>query len=652
MKSYLIALAIAVTVLISFISLGKADDIKIITLTSNDIIYDPVSQKIYASVPSSAGATGNSITIIDPFTGTVDTSIFIGSEPSKLAISNNGQYLYVALDGAASVRRFDITSQTAELQFALGSDSFFGPYYAEDIQVLPGNPETAAVSTKYLGVSPRFAGVGIYDNGIQRPTRVPHFSGTGEHVNVIEFSASSTRLYGGSTTSSPTRFYRMSVDTNGVSITNVASDIIPGGFSSGDIEFDGGLIYTAQGGLIDPEAQVLLGTFMLPSRGFVPLVGPDSSARRVYFLTVSSSDGTMTTFDNQTFLPIDTLTISGLNFDFSGPSSLIFWGRDALAFRTSGDQLVLVRFTLRLSTNHVSFASVQIGQFADALITIKNTRSDTLMITDIVSDNSAFTAHPTFFTVAPNQTAVDTIRFSPLAGGAFAGTLLIHSNSPTSPDTVTVTGDSNSPPENFSLLEPQDGAILDTLNFTLIWQQALEVDPGDDVRYQVIISTQSDFSDTLLSASQLIDTTYTIVSGLQPSQQYYWKVIASDLAGAMTESNIAFSFSTSDIATAVTYQNSDQSPTTFSLSQNYPNPFNAQTVIKYQLPQNGQVELAIFNVLGQRVRMLVNEFQSSGSYQVRWHGIDELESLVTSGVYIIRLQSHSLVQTRKMIFLQ
>ena len=644
MKSYLIALAIAVTVLISFISLGKADDIKIITLTSNDIIYDPVSQKIYASVPSSAGATGNSITIIDPFTGTVDTSIFIGSEPSKLAISNNGQYLYVALDGAASVRRFDITSQTAELQFALGSDSFFGPYYAEDIEVLPGNPDIIAVSRKNLGVSPRHAGVAIYDNGVQLTTETPRHTGS----NVIEFSNSSSRLYGYNNETTEFGFRRMSIDTSGVMVIDATPNLISG--FGVDIKFDGGRIYSTTGGVIDPEARILLGSFSGIS--FNPLVRPDSNAGRVYFLTVSGSDGTITTFNNQTFLAIDTLTISGLNFDFSGPSSLIFWGRDALAFRTSGDQLVLVRFTLRLSTNHVSFASVQIGQFADALITIKNTRSDTLMITDIVSDNSAFTAHPTFFTVAPNQTAVDTIRFSPLAGGAFAGTLLIHSNSPTSPDTVTVTGDSNSPPENFSLLEPQDGAILDTLNFTLIWQQALEVDPGDDVRYQVIISTQSDFSDTLLSASQLIDTTYTIVSGLQPSQQYYWKVIASDLAGAMTESNIAFSFSTSDIATAVTYQNSDQSPTTFSLSQNYPNPFNAQTVIKYQLPQNGQVELAIFNVLGQRVRMLVNEFQSSGSYQVRWHGIDELESLVTSGVYIIRLQSHSLVQTRKMIFLQ
>ncbi len=127
--------------------------------------------------------------MIDPFTGTIETSVFVGSEPGKLALSDNSQYLYVSLDGAASICRVDVAAQMADLQFSLGS-GIHGPRYAEDIEVLPGNPEAIAVSLQFLSVSPRFAGVAIYVNGVPRPITVPGFSGTGNHVNLIEFSSS------------------------------------------------------------------------------------------------------------------------------------------------------------------------------------------------------------------------------------------------------------------------------------------------------------------------------------------------------------------------------------------------------------------------------------------------------------------------------
>lgn len=125
---------------------AQSSTIRTVNLVTNSIIYDPVSQKIYASVPSSVGSNGNSITSVDPVTGTIGPFVFIGSEPNRLAISDNGQYLYVALDGAAALRRFNIPAMTAELQFNLGADSFFGPYYPEDIEVRPGCPQTVAIS--------------------------------------------------------------------------------------------------------------------------------------------------------------------------------------------------------------------------------------------------------------------------------------------------------------------------------------------------------------------------------------------------------------------------------------------------------------------------------------------------------------------------
>ena len=135
---------------------------KQISLTTNDIIYDPDTQRIYASIPGSPG----SIRSIDPATGNIGPQIPVGNEPFKLALSNNGQFLYVGLDGEAAVQRVDLTTQTTGAKFSLGSDSFFGPYNVEDIEVLPGSPGSVAVSRKYKGTTPKHAGVAIYDNGV------------------------------------------------------------------------------------------------------------------------------------------------------------------------------------------------------------------------------------------------------------------------------------------------------------------------------------------------------------------------------------------------------------------------------------------------------------------------------------------------------
>ncbi len=93
-------------------------------------------------------------------------------------------------------------------------------------------------------------------------------------------------------------------------------------------------------------------------------------------------------------------------------------------------------------------------------------------------------------------------------------------------------------------------------------------------------------------------------------------------------------------------------PSGFELAQNYPNPFNPETVIKYQTTQSSSVELAIYNLLGQKVRVLINEVKPAGSYEARWDGTNDFGEVVSSGVYIYRLQSGEFERTKKMVFLQ
>jgi len=88
-------------------------------------------------------------------------------------------------------------------------------------------------------------------------------------------------------------------------------------------------------------------------------------------------------------------------------------------------------------------------------------------------------------------------------------------------------------------------------------------------------------------------------------------------------------------------------PLSYKVEQNYPNPFNPSTKISYSIPEAGNVELKIYNILGKEVATLVNESQSPGNYYVVFDA-----SSLASGVYIYVLRSSNFVQTKKMMLLK
>ena len=92
-------------------------------------------------------------------------------------------------------------------------------------------------------------------------------------------------------------------------------------------------------------------------------------------------------------------------------------------------------------------------------------------------------------------------------------------------------------------------------------------------------------------------------------------------------------------------------PSGFELFQNYPNPFNPTTVIPYRLAERTEVELTIYNILGQRVKTLVQEVQDAGSYAAVWDGRDNQGAGLAAGVYIYRLRCGVFVQARKMVMM-
>jgi hypothetical protein len=98
--------------------------------------------------------------------------------------------------------------------------------------------------------------------------------------------------------------------------------------------------------------------------------------------------------------------------------------------------------------------------------------------------------------------------------------------------------------------------------------------------------------------------------------------------------------------------NVESTPTDFALFQNYPNPFNPETTIKYNLAEGADVQLRIYNIVGQVVRALVAERQSAGRYQVRWNGTDDRGASVSSGIYFYHLSAGKFQDQRRLMLLK
>ncbi len=118
---------------------------------------------------------------------------------------------------------------------------------------------------------------------------------------------------------------------------------------------------------------------------------------------------------------------------------------------------------------------------------------------------------------------------------------------------------------------------------------------------------------------------------------------------ATRHGRVALISSTGDFITDV----SDESslPTSFTLDQNFPNPFRTRTTVRYTLAERADVQLTIYNMLGQRIRTLVSEEQAAGVQSVVWDG-HGTSGRLAAGVYLVRLQAGAFTETRRMVLLR
>lgn len=187
---------------------------------------------------------------------------------------------------------------------------------------------------------------------------------------------------------------------------------------------------------------------------------------------------------------------------------------------------------------------------------------------------------------------------------------------------ITVTNDNaDGPPSNFGEIFVDDGSgetrveLQDGAHFYHnLWDQTLLDKPGN---IQVLPNTHFD---------ELVGVLYFSFSNYK-------------LIPRTNEDFVGY--------TDVEDEQNSQQPKQYALNQNYPNPFNPSTTISYSIPNDGFVSLRIYNVLGQEIKSLVNQFQKSGNYKLMFDA-----SNLPSGVYFYKIEANNFTQVKKMMLLK
>lgn len=186
------------------------------------------------------------------------------------------------------------------------------------------------------------------------------------------------------------------------------------------------------------------------------------------------------------------------------------------------------------------------------------------------------------------------------------------------------------------LSAPADQQVLTTKTASFFWQ-------GNAGSYQLQVDTTPAFDSPIINLAGLTDPFFE-TDALEDNNQYYWRIrLASPKGFVLSDWSETWSFTIPLNVRSETPTN----PITFELAQNYPNPFNTSTTIRYAVPSASDVRLEIYDILGRRVQLLVNQHHPPG-----WHETIFDASALSNGTYFYRLTAGSFIDSKSMVLLK
>ncbi len=202
--------------------------------------------------------------------------------------------------------------------------------------------------------------------------------------------------------------------------------------------------------------------------------------------------------------------------------------------------------------------------------------------------------------------------------------------------------------------EPVSGYSVDNLHPSAPMAM-MAVQGGDAITLSWSSSIDSDFSyysvyrqDVGSSEEATVFTTtdsFYVDQNIAEAGSYEYWVTAVDLSGLESEAS-------NSVSALLSADNGIGLPTEFALKQNYPNPFNPSTQIRYALPEESMVTITIYDLMGRKVRTLVNDVQSAGYRTAMWNATNDMGRAVSAGMYIYTIQAGDFVMNRKMVLMK
>ncbi|HEX5324984.1 MAG TPA: hypothetical protein VFW40_14465 [Capsulimonadaceae bacterium] len=377
-------------------------NMRVVNLFQTQVVADPFNKLVYADTSSGVINEGNTLVQISPSTLAVQPLGFVGSEPNKLALSDDGSFLYTGLDGSGAIGRYDFAIGSLGLEFSLGNEFFSGPRHAEDLLVIPGQPHEVVAATALAQGSPAATGARAFVDGMAQPANF---------IDVDSLAANPDipgRVYGYDNEDTSFSFDQMSLNNSGLSEIKEKWNLLSG---FGDtIAFDNGKVYSTSGQVIDPENLVLLGTF--PNVFFGGLVLPDSQDGFVYFVMPNNIFHTapiqLSVYDPNTYLPVATYALPNL---IGVPSSLGRTGPNHLVVGTNAGEVVFINATpAKLSTAKLSTGTPTGGQSMTVTVGLTNVAPIGGITVSLASRSSALSFPNTLLVTQGNSTATVTVN--------------------------------------------------------------------------------------------------------------------------------------------------------------------------------------------------------------------------------------------------
>lgn len=305
----------------------------------NDLVWDSARNIMYISQPGTSTKNPDTVVAIDPISLAIEWTYSpgTGSEPDHLALSGDGKYLYVGLDGNGTVERLDLGNQQGvpDISIPLGSASSLGPYYAMDIEVDPVQSTTIAVArgvSSSVSIVQAEGGVAIYDNATQRPAVVSPTTQAGNVLlDTIQWSTDGTAIYAANNENYDGDFYQLSVSATGVALASDHPNFFPVQNLRIHLDPTTKLLYGDDGIVVNPSTAAQAGNFV--SSG---VMVTDATLGNAYFVGQSAADVQTVAYEVESFNLNDFTPVAQLPlYQVEGvPQHVVRWGSNGLAFAT------------------------------------------------------------------------------------------------------------------------------------------------------------------------------------------------------------------------------------------------------------------------------------------------------------------------------